>query len=204
MRAPEAVPALAEALDHRQRGVVLVAVRGLGRLGLPDGATPILDRLIDGSLASLPAVQIQNALLSCCRSQPQLLVPYIHCAGVDIRPLLARVLGELATGELDPDDLVLLASDPQAEVRASAARALTSSPLSVALHARGAGGKRQWFACADFGLGQLQHPRAIPGARRRAVDRSRLVRLRAATGLAHRTRRWRNLDWSRPGRIATR
>ena len=187
MRAPEAVPALAEALDDRNRYNVLVAVRGLGRLGLPDGAVPILDRLIDGSLASLPPVQVQNALLSCCRSQPQLLVAHIHRADGPTRPLLARVLGELATGDLDPDDLVLLASDPQAEVRASAARALTSAPLNIALSMLAALAEDdEWFVRlrAIVGLGQLQHPRAIPVLIDGLCDRNRLVRLRAATGLA--------------------
>ena len=188
MRAPEAVRALAEALDDRNRLHVLVAVRGLGRLGLPDGAVPILDRLIDGSLASLPPVQVQNALLSCCRSRPHLLVPYIHRASGQTRPLVARVLGELATGDLDPDDLVLLASDPQAEVRASAARALTSAPVNIALSMLAALAEdEEWFVRlrAIVGLGQLQHPRAIPALIDGLCDRNRLVRLRAATGLAH-------------------
>lgn len=188
MRAPEAVPALTEALDDRNRGHRLVAVRGLGRLGLPDGAGPILDRLIEGSLGSLPPVQIQNALLSCTRSQPQLLVPYIHRAGPDKRSLLARVLGELATGDLDEEDLVLLASDPQAEVRASAARALASAPLNTALSLLGTLAEDdEWFVRlrAIVGLGQLHHPRALPALIEGLCDRNRLVRLRAATGLAH-------------------
>lgn len=188
MRAPEAVPALTEALDDRNRGHRLVAVRGLGRLGLPDGAIPILDRLIEGSLGSLPPVQIQNALLSCTRGQPQLLVPYIRRAGPETRPLLARVLGELATGDLDEEDLVLLASDPQAEVRASAARALTSAPLNIAMSLLGTLAEDdEWFVRlrAIVGLGQLQHPRALPALIEGLCDRNRLVRLRAATGLAH-------------------
>ncbi len=188
MRAPEAVPALTEALDDRNRGHRLVAVRGLGRLGLPDGAIPILDRLIEGSLGSLPPVQIQNALLSCTRGQPQLLVPHIRRAGPETRPLLARVLGELATGDLDEEDLVLLASDPQAEVRASAARALTSAPLNIAMSLLGTLAEDdEWFVRlrAIVGLGQLQHPRALPALIEGLCDRNRLVRLRAATGLAH-------------------
>jgi HEAT repeat protein len=190
MRAPEAVPALTEALDHDNRGHRLVAVRGLGRLGLPEGAPPILDRLLDGSLASLPPVQIQNALLGCCRSQPRLLVPYVHRAGPDTRPLLARVLGELATGDLEEEDLVLLASDPQAEVRASAARALASAPLNVAMSLLVTLAEDdEWFVRlrAIVALGQLQHPRALPALIEGLCDRNRLVRLRAATGLAHMT-----------------
>jgi HEAT repeat protein len=188
MRAPEAVPALAEALDDHTRAYALIAVRGLGRLGLPAGAPPILDRLLAGSLAALPPFQIQNALLSCCRSQPELLVPYIHRANNDTRPLIARVLGELATGHLDEDDLVLLASDPQAEVRASAARALTSAPLNVALSLLGTLAEDdEWFVRlrAVVSLGQLHHRRAIPPLVKGLCDRNRLVRLRAAAGLAH-------------------
>jgi HEAT repeat protein len=187
MRAPEAVPALTEALDDHGRAYVLVAIRGLGRLGLPDGAPPILDRLIAGSLSAVPRFQIQNALLSCCRSQPQLLVPYIHRANADTRPLIARVLGEVATGDLDEDDLVLLASDPQAEVRASAARALTSAPLNFALSMLSTlADDDEWFVRlrAIVGLGQLQHPRAVSPLIDGLCDRNRLVRLRAATGLA--------------------
>jgi HEAT repeat protein len=187
MRAREAVPALAEALDDANRGHVLTAVRGLGRLGLPHAAVPMLDRVIAGQLGSVPAMPIQDALLGCCRGSPQLLVPYVHRATPETRPLLSRVLGELATGELDPDELIMLTCDEQAEVRASAARALPTAPLNVALAGLGALAESdEWFVRlrAVAGLGQLQHPRAIPLLVEGLCDLNRFVRLRSAAGLA--------------------
>ncbi len=187
MRAPEAVPPLAEALDSRNLGHVMIAVRGLGRLGFAAAATPLLDRLVAGRFKTLAAVPIQNALLACCRNQPQVLVPYLDRADPETRPILARVLGELANGDLTEDTLVLLACDPQAEVRASAARALASAPLDVALSVLGALAEDdEWFVRlrAIVGLGQLQHPRAIPMLIEGLCDRNRFVRLRSATGLA--------------------
>jgi HEAT repeat protein len=187
MRAPEAVPALADALDDRNRGHVLTAIRGLGRLGFPEAAVPLLDRVVTGQFKALPAVPIQTTLLHCCREQPHVLVPYIHRASPETRPLLARVLGELANGSLDEDDLVLLACDGQAEVRASAARTLATAPLNVALSALGALAEDdEWYVRlrAIVGLGQLRHHRAIPLLVEGLCDPNRFVRLRAATGLA--------------------
>jgi hypothetical protein len=187
MRAPEAVPALAEALDDPGPADVLTAIRGLGRLGLPEAAVPILDRVVSGQFASLPAVPIQNALVSCCQSRPQVLVPYVHRASREFRPLLARALGELASGSLDEDDLVLLACDDQPEVRASAARALATAPFGAAISVLGALAEDdEWFVRlrATVSLGQLEHPRAIAMLVDRLCDPNRFVRLRAATELA--------------------
>jgi HEAT repeat protein len=187
MRAAEGVPALAEALDDRNRLNVLLAIRGLGRLGLPDAAVPILERFTSGAFATLPVVPIQNALLSCCRRRPALLVPYIHRAGPDVRPHLSRVLGEVANGALDEDDLILLATDPQSEVRASAARALACAPINVAIPALATLTEDdEWFVRlrAVVALGQLVHPHAIPVLIQTLCDRNRFVRLRAAAGLA--------------------
>jgi HEAT repeat protein len=186
MRVAEAIPALEEALDDGNPGHVLAAVRGLGRLGLGEAAVPLLERIASGELASLPPLPVQNALLNCCRARPQVLVPYIERAGPPVRPLLARVLGEVATGDL-ADDLVLLACDAQAEVRASAARALATAPLGVALSVLGALVEDdEWFVRlrAVVALGQLEHPLAIPFLVDALCDRHRFVRLRAAAGLA--------------------
>ncbi|MBI1738593.1 MAG: HEAT repeat domain-containing protein, partial [Acidobacteria bacterium] len=65
-RAPEVIPALAEALDDASAETRVAAIRGLGRLGIPDAAVPILDHLVEGRL-KLPSTTIQNALLNCCR-----------------------------------------------------------------------------------------------------------------------------------------
>jgi HEAT repeat protein len=186
MRASEAIPALAEALDDRNRSYVLTAIRGLGRLGLPEAAVPLLDRLIAGQLSSFPTLPLQNALLSCCRPRPQVLLPYIQRADEKVRPLLMRVLGEVASGDLE-DELVELASDPQAEVRASTARALATAPLGIALSTLTAlAHDDEWFVRlrAVVSLGDLEHPLAIPALVDGLCDRNRFVRLRAASGLS--------------------
>jgi HEAT repeat protein len=185
MRAPEAIPALAEALDDPSRETRLAAIRGLGRLGIPEAAIPILDRLVTGQL-TLPSIPVQNALLHCCRFRPQVLVPYVRRANAEMRALLARALGEVATGDLD-EDLLLLACDPQAEVRASAARSLGEARLDVALSALGALAEdEEWFVRlrAVVSLGQLLHLRAVPLLVDALCDPNRFVRLRAAMGLA--------------------
>jgi HEAT repeat protein len=185
MRATEVIPALGEALDDSNRENVMAAVRGLGRLGVPEAALPLLDRLVTAQL-KLPSIPVQNALLNCCRWRPQILVPYVRRAHPEMRALLARALGEVATGELD-EDLLLLACDDQAEVRASAARSLGEARLGVALSALGSLAEDdEWFVRlrAVVSLGQLVHPRAIPLLVETLCDRNRFVRLRAAMGLA--------------------
>src|SRR5581483_7128104 len=130
-RAPEAVPALAEALEAESAETRLAAVRGLGRTGLPEAAVPLLDLLIADRL-KVPEHAVKNALLNCCRPDPQLLVRYIPRTRGTARELLSRVLGELATAELG-DELQVLATDPLPEVRASAARALAHAQPAFAL-----------------------------------------------------------------------
>src|SRR5208282_1778174 len=118
MRCPEAIPALAEGLDDPNDQVAIAAARGLGRYAMPEAAEPILERLEHGRLR-LPANVLQGALYHCCRERPSLLLRGIHFADDRLRPLLARVLAEVASAELG-EDLVQLASDPLPEVRASA------------------------------------------------------------------------------------
>ena len=67
------------------------------------------ESLVAGTLV-VPERPLLNALLRCCRKRPNLLLGYVSKADDKIRPALARVLGEVATAELD-DDLLLLASD---------------------------------------------------------------------------------------------
>ena len=95
-RAPEAIPALAEALEADAAETRIAAVRGLGRTGLLDAAIPMLDLLVSNTLRA-PEHAIKNALLNCCRPDPHLLVRYIPQSSGPARELLARVLGELAT-----------------------------------------------------------------------------------------------------------
>ena len=184
-RAPEAIPALADALDDSDAQTRLAAVRGLGRFALPEAAAALLVRIAEGTL-NVPEKPLQNSLLSCCRSQPSMLVPYLRRAEGGSREMLARVLGELATPELG-DDLLLLAVDPLPEVRASAARALGRAdaqfafPILSALTA-----DPEWFVRlrAVVAIDGLHHPRSIPALVRALCDVNRQVRQRAATALS--------------------
>ena len=184
MRAPEAIPALAEALADPHPETRLAAIRGLERTALPEAAVPILDAVLAGSL-QIPAAPLQNALFSCCQTRPTLLLPYLRHASEEVRPILARVLAELATPELG-DDLLLLAADPVAEVRASAARALGEARPQLALPVLSQlAGDSEWFVRlrAVASLGALQDPQAIPVLIEALCDANRNVRLRAAAAL---------------------
>jgi len=185
MRMPEAIPALAEALDDRDAETRIAAARGLGRSGMPMAAAPILERLRFG-LLRVPERPLLNALLNCCRPRPEILVPYLRTADDAARPLLARVLGEIATPELE-EDLLLLAADPIAEVRASAARALAHAKPRLALTAlSNLAGDPEWFVRlrAVVALGVLEDPRTIPVLIETLCDPNRYVRLRSAAALA--------------------
>ncbi len=185
MRAPEVIPALSHALEDHHAETRMAAVRGLGRLGLPEAAVPILEKVVQGEL-DIPHTPLQNALLSCCRWRPGILVPYLRKAKDDTRAVLARVLGEIATGDLD-EDLLLLAYDPLPDVRAAAARALGEARLALALSALGTlATDTEWFVRlrAVVSLGQLQHPRTIPVLVELLCDKNRYVRLRSAMALA--------------------
>ncbi len=185
MRAPEAIPALSEALDSHDPETRIAALRGLGRTELPDAAVPILDRLVQGVLA-VPERPLLNALLRCCRKRPALLLEYVSKADDRIRPALARVLGEIATAELD-EDLLMLASDALPEVRASAARALAAAKPKLALTALAhLASDEEWFVRlrAVVALGELEDSRAIPILLDTLCDSNRYVRLRSAAALS--------------------
>ena|SRR5712692_4551170 len=184
MRAPEAIPALTEALDDTDTKTRAAAVRGLGRTGLLEAARQILERMVAGRLR-MPAAPVQIALVNCCRSQPELLLPYLRRAEGETRELLARVLGELATPDM-VDDLLLLAGDPLPEVRASTARALGEAKPGLALRVLSALARDpEWFVRlrAVAALGGLEDPRAIPALVEALCDANRYVRLRAAASL---------------------
>jgi HEAT repeat protein len=185
MRVPEGIPALAEGLDSRHADARLAAARGLGRCGLPEAAEPILDRVTQNQLR-LPLAVLQNALLHCCRTRPSLLYNYMRHCDDEMRPILARVLAEVATAELG-EDLVLLAADPLPEVRASAARALAGAKPRLALTAlQQLAADDEWFVRlrAVVALGMLNDARAIPVLLETLCDPNRLVRLRSAAALA--------------------
>jgi HEAT repeat protein len=185
MRMPEAIPALAEGLDSRNQETRLAAARGLGRCGLPEAAEPILDRVTQNHL-HLPLAVLQNALLHCCRTRPSLLYYYVRHCDDEMRPILARVLAEVATAELG-EDLVLLAADPLPEVRASAARALAGAKPRLALTAlQQLAADQEWFVRlrAVVALGMLSDARTIPVLLETLCDSNRMVRLRSAAALA--------------------
>jgi HEAT repeat protein len=184
-RAPEAVPALAEALDSPSLDTRIAAVRGLGRTGLIEAAVPLLDCYIAGQL-QVPEHVLKNALATCCRSYPSILLSYLNHSRSVIRELLARVLGELAGPDL-LDELLVLTADPLPEVRASAARALGNAKSSVALAALAAlSVDPVWFVRlrAVVALGSLEHPGRIKPLLQGLCDVNRNVRQRAAWALA--------------------
>lgn len=183
-RAPEAIPVLAEALDAESKETRVAAVRALGHIGSAEAALPLLERLIEGEL-HVPEQALKNALARACRTSPRLLPIYISRAEGGARELLARVLGELASPELG-DELLVLASDPLPEVRASAARALAHAPPEVAVPALSALAQdAEWFVRvrAVVGLGSIDHPSRTRPLLRALCDSNRYVRQRAAWAL---------------------
>lgn len=186
MRCAEAIPALAEGLDDENEQVAIAAARGLGRYAMPDAAEPILERLEHGRLRQLPANVLQSALYHSCRDRPSLLLHALHFTDDQLRPLLARVLAEVASAELG-EDLVQIASDPLAEVRASAARAMAGARPRLALTGlQQLATDPEWFVRlrAVVALGMLQDARAIPVLLETLCDPNRFVRLRAAGALS--------------------
>ncbi|HUJ39002.1 MAG TPA: HEAT repeat domain-containing protein [Candidatus Acidoferrales bacterium] len=185
MRCPEAIPALAEGLDDSNQQTAIAAARGLGRYAMPEAAEPILERL-EMKRLRLPANVLQSVLYHCCRDRPSMLLRALHFTDDQLRPLLARVLAEVASAELG-EDLVLIASDPLPEVRASAARAMAGARPRLALAAlQQLAADSEWFVRlrAVVALGILQDPRSIPVLLETLCDPNRFVRLRAAGALS--------------------
>jgi HEAT repeat protein len=184
-RTPEAVPALAEALDSSSAETRIAAVRGLGRTGVIEAAVPLLDRYVAGQL-HVPEHVLKNALAACCRPYPSIVLSYMDQSSGPNRELLARVLGELAGPDL-LDELLILTADALPEVRASAARALGNAKSSVALAALSAlAADPEWFVRlrSVVALGSLEHPGRIKPLLRALCDSNRNVRQRAGWALA--------------------
>jgi HEAT repeat protein len=185
MRASEAIPALAEALEDRSQATVITAIRALGRIGCPGAAAPLLEHLVTRT-EPVPTFHVENAIIGACRSQPQVITPYLDRATPEMKRMLVRALSEIARGDM-VEVLLRLTSDPEAEVRASSARLLTLAPVDIALPAlSGLATDEEWFVRlrAIVALGQLQHPGATTSLVQGLCDRHRFVRLRAARGLA--------------------
>jgi HEAT repeat protein len=183
-RAPEGVPALAEALRDRHLEIRLAALRGLGRTACPQAAEEILAWVGESGL-TVPALPLQSALIQCCAERPQLLLPFLKQAEGPLREVMARVLGEVATPSLGVE-LLQFVGDEREELRAAAARAMSHAESGLAFDALTELARdRTWFVRlrAIIGMGQLADPRAIPTLLKGLTDSNRLVRLRAAEAL---------------------
>lgn len=184
-RAPEALPALAEALDAPEEETRIAAVRGLGHTELTEAAVPIIECLLLGR-QPLPEHVVKNALLNCCHNSPGMLFRYLKQSAGRPREVLARVLAELATPELG-EDLILLATDNDPEVRASAARAIGNSQPSFALPLLSVMVEDvEWFVRlrAVVALASINHSGRIRPLLHGLCDSNRYVRQRAAWALA--------------------
>lgn len=184
-RAPEAVPALAEALDAAEEETRIAAVRGLGHTELAEAAVPLIECLLLGR-RPLPEHVVKNALVNCCHNSPAILLRYFKQSTGRPRELLARVLAELATPELG-EDLILLATDNDPEVRASAARAIGTSHPSFALPVLSVMvGDAEWFVRlrAVVALASVGHSGRVRPLLHGLCDSNRYVRQRAAWALA--------------------
>jgi HEAT repeat protein len=183
-RAPEGIPALAEALRDRDLEVRLAALRGLGRMACPEAGEEILAWVGEKGLV-VPALPLQSALIQCCAERPQLLLPYVQHAEGPLREVLGRVLGEVATPSLGLD-LLQFVGDDLDELRAAAARAMSHTKSGLAFDLLNELARDPiWFVRlrAIVSLGKLSEPRAIPSLLRGLTDANRLVRLRAAEAL---------------------
>ena len=185
MRVPEAIAPLSEALDDWQLHTRMAAVESLGRTHLAEAAEPIIETFMVGGL-KVPADPIANALVRCFMERPSALMPYLRRSQGESRELLARVASELASSSM-ADEMMILAADPQPEVRAAAARALALAPLVVAIPALADLARDEvWFVRlrAATALNEIPHPRTIPILLEAVRDPNRLVRIRAAAALA--------------------
>jgi HEAT repeat protein len=183
-RAPEGIPALAEALRDRDLEARLAALRGLGRTASPRAAEEILAWVGEKGL-TVPALPLQSALVQCCAERPQILLPYVQNSQGPLREALGRVLGEVATPSLDLD-LLQFVGDDLDELRAAAARALSQSPSGMALDVLNELARDPiWFVRlrAIVSFGKLSNRRAIPALLRGLTDSNRLVRFRAGEAL---------------------
>src|SRR6267378_3265658 len=183
-RAPEGIPALAEALRDHDLEVRLAALRGLGRMACPEAGEEILAWVGEKGL-SVPALPLQSSLIQCCVERPQLLLPYVQHAEGLLREVLGRVLGEVATPSLGLD-LLQFVGDDLDELRAAAARALSHTKSGLAFDLLSELARDPiWFVRlrAIVSFGKLSDPRALPSLLRGLTDSNRLVRLRAAEAL---------------------
>lgn len=183
-RAPEGIHALGEALRDADTENRHAALRGLGRMASPEAAEEILSWVAESGM-KVAALPLQNALINCCRERPQVLVPYLQHANGQVREMLARVMGEVATPSMDVN-LLNLAEDDLPELRAAAARAMRSTNAYEALEVLTELAKDPvWYVRlrAVVALGKLDNAEAVPCIIEALADASRLVRVRAGEAL---------------------
>ncbi len=185
-RAPEGIPALAEALRDRNREIRLAALRGLERIACPEAGSEILNWVIEAGI-QVPSLPLQSALIQCCAERPQVLLPYLEQGDAPTREVLGRVLGEIATPALGPE-MLRFADDPLPELRAAAARAMAHIDPHVGIDVLSDLAEDDvWFVRlrAVVSLGQIRQPAAVTPLLQRLCDANRLVRFRAAEALVH-------------------
>jgi hypothetical protein len=185
MRLAEGIEPLVEMIDDWQLDTRITAVKALGLIGMPKAAEAILETHMVGGL-KVPAATIVDTLMHCYKDDPNALLPYLRRSLGHTRELVARVAGELATPQM-ADEILILAEDPNPEVRASAARGLAALPLPLSIPVLGALIRDDiWFVRlrATCALNQILHPRAIPILLEAIRDSNRLVRIRAAEALS--------------------
>ena len=184
MRAPEAAGVIADCLRNGKPAVAVEAVRALATIRDAALGEVLAERLEDGF--ECPASIVAPALLCCFRETPAKLASLTLAANDALRPLLARILAEVARPG-DSCGEAILASDPNPEVRASAARIIAQT--------RCTGGSglldtlaqdQEWFVRlrALIALRVMADRYSIATLMRGLCDSNRLVRLRAAEALA--------------------
>ena len=184
MQLPESISTLSEALHDPRDETVVDAIRGLGLAGTPEAAQAIM-RHVSLKPRQCPPQIVQTALAQCYRANSQLLLSAVREADDTLRPMLARALAEVAGRGLI-GDLMELALDPLAEVRASAARIIAGVKPSYALNVLSMlAGDSEWFVRlrAAVAIGELGNKHGIPLLVNALCDRDRFVRLRAASEL---------------------
>jgi HEAT repeat protein len=183
-RAPEAIPALTEALRDRDPETRLAALRASEKMACPEAAKGILEWISDCGL-TVPALPVQSALIQCCAERPQMLIAHLEHTQGPVREVLARVLGEVATPALQTS-LLQFVDDELPELRAAAARALSQSQPHIAMASLTELSQDPiWFVRlrAVVSLGELRDPSAVSILLRGLADSKRLVRVRAAESL---------------------
>ena len=183
MRSLESISTLVASLESGPEGDAVAGIRALGLVGTPEAGAAIIVRLARPFPS--PREAVRAALITCFRSDPALLVQKTLSADDGLRPLLARVLAEVAVPGI-PDGWSTLALDPLSEVRAAAARVLAVvRPSGASMILGMLAEDREWFVRlrATAALGELADPGTIPILIERLCDTNRLVRLRAASAL---------------------